>query len=299
MKISSGILPAAITPFDRDGRFAAGPFEQLLERLYAAGVHGVYVCGTTGEGMLQPAEQRKRITEAAVSCTPAGRHVIVHVGAGSLGEVIDLAAHAARAGAHAVSSLPPLAGRFSFAEVREYYRALALATDLPLLVYYFPEAYPVITSAAELEELCCLPNVAGVKFTDFDLYRMASIHREGRSVFNGRDEVLVAGLLMGADGGIGSFYNLVPELFVRIHALAGAGRWEEARAVQREVNTLISLTLRYPIFPAIKQILAWTGIDCGTCLPPRSPLTDPQRAELRAGLVTAGFERLLASSLRI
>ncbi len=297
MKILSGILPAAITPFDQDGRFAAGPFEHLLERLFAAGLHGVYICGTTGEGMLQPADQRKSITEVAVSCTPAGRQVIVHVGAGSLGEALDLAAHAARAGAHAISSLPPLAGTFSFAEIREYYRALALASDLPLLVYYFPEAYPAISSAAELEELCSLPNVVGVKFTDFDLYRMASLRRDGRSVFNGRDEVLVAGLLMGADGGIGSFYNLVPELFVRIYALAGAGRWEEARAVQREVNTLISLTLRYPIFPAIKQILAWSGIDCGTCLPPRSPLTDRQRAELRAGLVTAGFDGLLAASV--
>jgi hypothetical protein len=113
------ILPAAITPFDPEGQFDADAFERLLERLYAAGVHGIYLCGTTGEGMLQPAGQRKAVTEVAVSCTPPGRHVIVHVGAGSPSEAVDLAAHAAHVGAHAISSLPPLAGTFSFTEVRD------------------------------------------------------------------------------------------------------------------------------------------------------------------------------------
>lgn len=296
MKTLNGIVPAAVTPFDHDGRFAPAAFERLLKRLYAAGVHGVYLCGTTGEGMLQSADQRKMVTNVALSCTPPGRHVIVHVGASSPAEALDLSAHAARAGAHAISSLPPLAGAFSFAEIREYYRSLALASDLPLLVYYFPEACQAITSTEQLEELCSLPNVAGIKFTDFDLYKMGEVKRENRTVFNGRDEVLVAGLLMGADGGIGSFYNLVPESFVKLHALAQDGRWEAARALQREVNALISVTLRFPVFPAIKQILAWSGMDCGTCLPPRKPLTDEQRTALRTGLVSAGFESLIAAS---
>jgi N-acetylneuraminate lyase len=292
----NGIVPAVVTPFDQNGRFAAPAFERLLERLYGAGVDGIYVCGTTGEGMLQPPDQRKMVADVAVACTPAGRQVIVHVGAGSPAEAFDLAVHAARAGAHAISSLPPIAGTFSFAEIREYYRSLALASDLPLLVYYFPEACNAISSTEQLEELCSLPNVAGVKFTDFDLYKMAEVKREDRVMFNGRDEVLVAGLLMGADGGIGSFYNVVPELFVQLHALARAGRWEAARALQRQANALITLTLRFPLFPALKQILAWSGIACGTCLPPRGPLSDEQRARLRTSLVAAGFDSLVAAS---
>ena len=88
----------------------------------------------------------------------------------------------------------------------------------------------------QLEELCSLPNVIGVKFTDFDLYRMAAVARPGRAVFNGRDEVLAAGLLMGADGGIGSFYNLAPDLFVALYDAAVAGRWDEARAIQQRIN---------------------------------------------------------------
>jgi N-acetylneuraminate lyase len=289
MKLIQGILPAAVTPLDEDGRFAPTVFERLLERLHGAGVHGVYVCGTTGEGMLQPPGQRQSIVETAVASTPRGRHVVVHVGAASLEEALALSSHAAKAGAHAISSLPPLSGQFGFPEVLRYYEALARASDLPLVVYYFPDLSPSISSTEQLETLCGLPNVLGVKFTDFDLYRMSLLTRPERCIFNGRDEVLAAGLLMGADGGIGTFYNLVPELFVGIYTAAQAGRWEEARLAQRRVNELIRITLGYPLFPAVKQILAWSGLDCGTCLPPRAPLTLEQQRSLQKSLVEAGF----------
>ena len=290
MTLIEGILPAVITPVDEDGRFAPKPFERLLAHVYDAGVDGVYVCGTTGEGMLQSLVQRQAIVEAAVACTPQGRRVVVHVGAGSLDEASALAAHAARAGAHAISSLPPLSAQFSFAEVRRYYETLARASDLPLVVYYFPEVSRAIAGIAQLEDLCALPNVVGVKFTDFDLYTMAAVARPGVAVFNGRDEVLAAGLLMGACGGIGSFYNVAPELFVRLYRAARDGQWDEARGLQQRINVLIRLTLAFPLFPAIKQMLAWSGIDCGACLAPRARLDADQQRALNAALVAAGFE---------
>src|SRR5438445_1591641 len=184
MKLIQGILPAAVTPLDEDGKFAPAVFERLLERLHGAGVHGVYVCGTTGEGMLQPPGQRQSIVERAVASTPRGRHVVVHVGAASLQEALALSSHAAKAGAHAISSLPPLAGQFGFPEVLRYYEALARASDLPLLVYYFPDLSPSISSTEQLEALCSLPNVVGVKFTDFDLYRMSLLTPLERCLFN-------------------------------------------------------------------------------------------------------------------
>jgi N-acetylneuraminate lyase len=297
MKLLKGILPATVTPLDKDGRFAPAVFERLLERLYGAGVHGVYVCGTTGEGMLLPPGQRQRIVETAVASTPRGRHVVVHVGAASVEDALALSSHAAKAGAHAISSLPPLSGQFGFPEVFRYYEALARAGDLPLLVYYFPDLSPAISSAEQLESLCSLPNVFGVKFTDFDLYRMSLLTRPDRSLFNGRDEVLAAGLLMGADGGIGTFFNLVPELFVQIDSAAVGGRWEEARVAQQRVNALIRITLQFPLFPAVKQILAWTGLDCGTCLPPRAPLTLEQQRSLQERLVEAGFVELASRAV--
>src|SRR5690606_16972469 len=93
---SGGILPAAVTPLDAEGRFRRDVFERLLGRLYAAGVDGVYVCGTTGEGMLQPAAQRREVAAAAVGLSPPGNRVVVHVGAPSTAEAVDLARHAGR-----------------------------------------------------------------------------------------------------------------------------------------------------------------------------------------------------------
>ena len=294
-----GILPATVTPFDETGRFAPAVFARLLERLYAAGVHGVYVCGSTGEGLLQSREQRQAIVDTTMACTPRDRTVIVHVGAASLEDALALSVHAAKAGAHAISSLPPTSAQFSFADLYRYYEALASGSDLPLIVYYFPDVAPSISTAEQLDTLCGLPNVIGVKFTDFDLFRMANLARPGRCIFNGRDEVLAAGLLMGAGGGIGTFYNLLPELFVEIYEAAIAGRWEAAQAAQRRVNELIRITVAFPLFPAVKQMLAWSGLDCGACLPPRARLDSDEQDRLREALTAAGFSHLVHPARRV
>ncbi|MBI1896759.1 MAG: dihydrodipicolinate synthase family protein [Acidobacteria bacterium] len=288
MRDLHGIIPAVVTPFDAEEQFKPQVFETLLERVYSAGAHGVYVCGQTGEGLLQPVEQRKRVAEAAVSNSPAGRQIIIHTGAYRTADAVELTRHASRIGATAVSSLPPL-GAYSFAEIRAYYEALAAAAEVPLLIYYFPEVCPGIASAEQILELTSIPNIVGLKFTDFDLYRLESIKNSGAVLFNGRDEVLVAGLLMGADGGIGTFYNLVPELFVEVYRLAGANEWRRARAVQARINELIRLTLRFPLFPAVKRMLGWSGIDCGACLAPRRRLSAGEEERLREALAVSSF----------
>jgi N-acetylneuraminate lyase len=284
-----GILAATVTPFDHQERFAPAACEALLGRLYSAGVDGVYVCGQTGEGLLQSVEQRKQVAETAVRCSPAGKQVIVHVGAFRTADAVELARHAGRLGVTAVSALPPL-GAYNFAEVRDYYAAIAAASDAPLLVYYFPESFPSVQTPEQVLELCKIRNVVGLKYTDFDLYRMRSIKQSGAVIFNGRDEVLAAGLMFGADGGIGTFYNVVPEWFAQLYRAAQQGDWAGARAWQDRINAVIRVTLRFPAFPAIKQILRWTGIDCGLCIRPRAGLTSEQAADLRRQLELCGLE---------
>jgi N-acetylneuraminate lyase len=290
VNLLNGILPAVVTPFDKQGRFAPAAFEQLLDVVFAAGVHGIYVCGQTGEGLLQPIEQRKKVAEVAVRCAPVGKTIVVHVGAAELEDAKELARHSESIGATAISSLPPVAA--SPDQVRTYYRGLAESCELPLLLYYFPEVCPAITDPALLTDLLKLPHVVGLKFTDFDLFRLWKMRRAGQVVFNGRDEVLSAGLLMGASGGIGTFYNLAPELFLKIWNLAQEGRWEEARPVQGQVNELIEIVLRFPMFPAIKQILSWSGIDCGGCLPPNRNLSADEQSRLRKLLAQSEVGRV-------
>ena len=292
-----GILPALVTPLNADGSLATATAERLLESVYRAGADGVYVCGQTGEGPLLPPAVRQAMTEVCVRCSPPGKNVVVHVGAPRLDEAVGLARHAERAGAHALSSLPP--GDYSLPEIRGAYERLASATGLPFLVYFFPSVCPALTSAEELLDMVRIPNVVGLKFTDFDLFKLWTLRSEGAIVFNGSDQVLASGLLAGANGGIGTFYNLVPDLFVEIYAHARAGRWEEARAPQSKVNELIRTTLRFPALPAVKKALEWCGFDCGPCMPPRLPLSLEQEVALRAGLErTCLAGRMLGAAAR-
>jgi N-acetylneuraminate lyase len=282
-----GVIPALVTPFRADGDVDVPALERLIPKLYEAGAHGLYVCGQTGEGLVQSVAMRKAALEAAVRYSPPGKAVIAHVGAARMEDALELARHALQAGASAVSSLPP-AGFLTFDEIRSYYATLAASTELPLLVYYFPEAAPNV-KGDQIGELCALPNVSGIKFTSFELQRLAGLVRSGSVVLSGRDEVFAAGLLMGAHGGIGSFYNLVPELFCDVYAAAQRGAWSEARRVQDRINSLISITLGYPMISAIKKMLEWSGLPCGAALPPKRDLTQAEETSLRQELEGAGF----------
>ncbi|MFN7929911.1 MAG: dihydrodipicolinate synthase family protein [Blastocatellia bacterium] len=290
MKKLAGILPAIVTPIDHTGTFQAQAYEQLLSYVYAAGVHGIYVCGQTGEGLQQSAAQRKVVAEASVQLSPPDKIVMIHIGAMSTAEAVDLAEHAAKIGAHAISALPPI-GNYSFAEIKAYYSALAQAAALPLLIYYFPAFAPALNTVQQMLELCEIPNIHGLKFTDSDLYKMSEIKRQGATIFYGTDEMLSAGLLMGADGGIGSFYNVMPQQFVQLYELTQQQQWQEARAVQSLINEVITLGLRYPVHAAVKAMLRQLGIDCGGCLPPRRNLSAEELSALQQGFQQTQFRQ--------
>jgi N-acetylneuraminate lyase len=283
----AGILPAVVTPI-RDGRFWPEAFEGLLDFVYEAGSDGIYVCGQTGEGLLLPAQERMRAVESAIRNSPKGKTVIAHVGAYSATEAIALAKHAAHTGVHAISSLPPMGGH-SFAEIRTFYQALASAAGVPLFIYYFPDLCPAIADTPQILELAAIPNVAGLKFTDFNLYKLWNIRDAGNIVYSGRDEVLAAALLMGADGGIGTFYNLTPDWFVDVYRKAKTGDWAGARETQDHINELIRIVLKYPSLAAVKMLLARMGMDCGESLLPRRPLTDTEEQQLLAELEPTHF----------
>ena len=268
----SGIYPAIVTPFHADGVFHGSVFEKLIARLYDAGVDRLYVLGQTGEGAQQSVDQRKLVLEAAVKCSPPEKRIIVHVGASNTLDALELARHAEASGAHAVSSLPPI-GAYSYAEIRLYYEALAASIKLPVLLYHHPETCPALTPQYALD-LCSIPNVMGFKFTDFNLFLLSLIRARGKIVLNGRDEQLAGGLLLGANGGIGTFYNIFPRLFVEIFKSAQEGNWARAAELQLLVNPVMKVIFDAGLLPATRQILKHQGFPCGDPLLPRAPLSD-------------------------
>lgn len=277
-----GIYPALLTPLDSAYNLRPEVAQLLMQRLLSVGANGVYIAGSTGEGMHLTMDTRRALVEALMPSLPEGKQLIVHVGTPAVDDAIRLAEHAAQHGAHAISSLPP-AGDGN--KVRTYYETLARNSALPLIVYYFPKATPTaFTDPQELLDICDLPNVFGVKFTDFNFYLLQRLVKRGKMVFNGYDEALAAGLLMGAQGGIGSTYNIMPEVYMEIYRTAQAGDWETARLWQSRANDILSILLRYPFFPSLRAIVGQKGFDCGPMMSGEKFLSEAQQQQLFAEL---------------
>ena len=275
-----GIYPAFLTPLTSDRKFNPAVAEQMIDHLFQSGVHGTYVAGTTGEGLLLPVEERSSLVETLVRSLPKDRKLIVHVGASQKQDAFKLAEHAAKHGAHAISSLPP---KGDSSTVMSYYGELAAMSPLPLIVYYFPKVAPhAFPDPEKLVEVCDLPNVLGVKFTDFNFYLMQRLVKRGKLVFNGYDEALAAGLLMGAQGGIGSTYNVMPEVYLSIYRAACQGDWNRARNIQMGANDVIETLLKYPFFPALRSVMQKKGFDCGPLMSGEQLPSETSRQQLLA-----------------
>ncbi len=286
-----GIFPALVTPLNADNSVNVHSLGKLIERMYEAGADGLYLCGSTGEGLHMQPEARQLVAEVVTDLSPEDKQIIVHVGARTLEQTLDLARHASKLGVSAVSSLP--LPKLSAQELPNLYRAIANAASVPVVAYYFPGHTGYSLTFDQIAELCDIPGVEGVKFTDYDLYTVSKLNDRGVKVLNGRDEILIAGLIMGAVGGIGSTYNAIPGRFVELFRMASEARWEEARKLQRRVTQFITALLSFPLLPAIKQTLEWSGIDCGKTLGAPHELTAPEKERLRTELDS--YQDLLAA----
>ena len=260
-----GTFPAFLTPLTPDGEIAGDVAVRYLTMLCAAGVNGVYLGGSTGEGMLLGTRRRMQLLETLMESLPEGKKMLVHVGTGEIDSTLELSAHAAKAGAHAVSSLPP---RGDSRTVYSFYERLAKESKLPLILYYFPQLSPdAFPSEADLLAVCELPNVLGVKFTDYNLFLLQDLVGRGLMVYNGRDEVYGAGLLMGASGGIGSTFGVLPREAIALANAAEDQDWAGVQRLQGRLNLVLRTWLQYPYLAALKLTCKrWFGLDMGPVL---------------------------------
>ncbi len=297
----SGFFAALPTPFSTDGAtIEATSLAALVARNIDSGLNGLYVGGSTGEAFLMSEAERETLL-CLVAEAAAGRcTLIAHVGDPNPAVSARLADCAASAGYQAVSAVPPFYYRYGFAEIREHYRWLAGRTELPFVIYNFPELSGVRWSVDELAELLTLPNIVGVKNTCGDVYAFEQLRRRAPEsiLLHGFDETLLSGLALGADGGIGSTYNIQASRVIAIAAAHRAGRPLEARTLQAEANELIDTMVAAGVLPALKFLLERTGIPMGPCRRPFRPLSDAMRGALERAadryLADAKTERVTA-----
>lgn len=206
-----GLWPAMVTPVLDSGEPNYEEIEKLVEIFISQQLDGLYILGSTGQGLLFTEEQRKKATEV-VSKTSAGRiPVIVHVGSLTTAESIRLAQHAEQCGVDGISSVPPIYYTGNADTAIEHYSRIAESTSLPFFPYQLGDNSIPGDIHAFIERLLKIPNITGMKLTTNQLLNISSVHNQAGDklkLFSGSDELFCHATLCGTVGAIGTFYNI-------------------------------------------------------------------------------------------
>lgn len=207
-----GLWPAMITPLTAEGKPAFAVMEQLVELFVRQGLDGIYLTGSTGQWLLLTVEERIAIMDCVIKAAAGRIPVMAHVGAVATEDAALLAKKATQLGADAVSSVAPIYYSHSEAAVFAHYHRIGAASDLPFYIYHLSSVNPASVGAKSyLDKLLSIPNIAGMKITDGNLFLFGLIQAGTGGklrLFSGADEVMCQAVLSGAIGAIGTFYNL-------------------------------------------------------------------------------------------
>lgn len=285
-----GIFPALLTPIE-EGRILKEGLQQLIDWELERGADGFYIGGATGECYSMDTEARRELAEEAIKAVAGRGRTIVHIGACSVSEGIRLAQHAEGVGADAISATPPPIYCYGDNEIISYYTMLAGAVHIPMIVYanaMFGERNLICVTERLLE----IPNVTGVKFTRssyYELYQLSCLNNGRINLLNGPDETLLCGLLMGADGGIGSTYNVMPGIYKNIYEAYVREDMAAGRKWQLKADRVIGVLLRYGQIRAMKYLFERKGISLGKAEKPAAEMTDKEKTGFLGELKEAGY----------
>jgi N-acetylneuraminate lyase len=287
-----GVMSALVSCIDENENVKEDSMRRLMNWHLKEGFSGFYLTGGTGEGPLLQKETRKRIVEIAKDEAGDRCDLIAHVGAIDLKTAVELAKHAGEVGMDAISSVPPFFVHYGESQIADYYKALSDASGLPVLMYASPLAGVNITWDM-VDRLMDIPNMIGLKWTNYDyftMHRIKALRGGNINVINGPDECLLCGLNMGADGGIGATYNVMPKLFTRIYNSFQAGNLADAQEAQFKANRLIEILIKFGVVVGIKDILEMIGYDCGYQVYPQKRFTAEEQAAFHAALKEINYE---------
>jgi len=292
MKKFTGIIPALITPLHDDETLNVAALHKLLSHLMDQHADGFYVAGATGEGIALRQEVRMELAEETIRFLGGKVPCIVHIASANFHEAIALAKHAEQCGADAISAIPPLFFKYSEDDVYNYYKALADAVHIPLMIYFNPGAGFTI-NAEFAARMFAVDNITAIKWTSSDYYgmlRLKDLTHGEMNIINGPDEMLLMGLNAGADGGIGTTYNIMLPKIKAIYENFKAGNTQAAQQAQMEANRVIYTLLRYHGISATKAALECMGFPVGNAAFPLPRYTQAQKDQIFADFLASGLE---------
>lgn len=292
-----GLIAAAFTPMDKEGKVDLAVIEPYAKRLIDAGIAGIFVCGTTGESASLSLQERKEIAAEWVRVAKGKIKVIIHVGCNAQPDAIELARHAQETGADAIASIAP--NFFRPATVNaliDFFKPIAAAADeLPFYYYNMPSMTGVDVSVRQFlhEGKKQIPTLVGTKFTHNNLMEMGEcLHLDNGAfeVLHGYDEILISGLVFGAVAGVGSTYNYIPEVYLGILDAMQKSDLQKARELQMRSIEVVKIIIKYGGgVRGGKAIMNLTGLSFGSCRSPIAPFSEQEYDMLRNDLEQIGF----------
>jgi N-acetylneuraminate lyase len=279
-----GVIPAFYACYEDDGSVSPARTRALARYLLNKGVRGLYVGGSSGECIYQSVEERKRILENVMAEVGGKLTVIAHVACNNTADSCELARHAESLGVDAIAAIPPIYFHLPEHGIAQYWNDIsAAAPNTDFIIYNIPQLAGVALTMSLLRTMRKNPRVIGVKNSSMPSQDIQLWKDEGGPSFvvmNGPDEEFVSGLAMGATGGIGGTYAVMPELFQKVYDDYHAGKVDEAAAVQNEICRIIyaMCAAHGNLYAVLKAILAKRGVDCGSVRKPLPALIESDLA---------------------
>ena len=280
--MKTGIYVPLVTPFKENGEIDYEVLAKATKFVLEKGADGIYACGGTAEFCLLTTEERKRCLEVIIA-NADGKEVIAHVGSPSTAESVELAIHAGEAGACMLSAVAPYYFGYTFPQIKEYFRKIAHATKLDLMIYNAAQARTY--SLEEMKELLEDEKITAVKYTGQNFYFLERLIHScpDKEFYTGCDEAFLAGAAVGSHGAIGTTYNYYADKYIEARELFKEGKNSEALSIIHKLNSITECLISTSnIIAATKYIMSLQGLNI---LPisrePFSPLTEEQKFKLK------------------
>jgi len=289
----SGVFPPIPTPFDAAGEVNCRALAENLARWNRYDLAGYVVLGSNGEGVFLDEGEKLRLLETARQAIPAGRLLIAGTGCESTRATVALTRRAAGVGAEAALVVTPhyYKGRMTSEALVGHFYAVAEASPIPIILYNVPSNTGVDMDATTIARAAQHPNIVGIKDTGGNLARMADTVRLAGPEFQvlaGSAGFFLAGLAVGAVGGVLALANIAPQQMIDLYRLFKAGRWAEAAGLQRRMIPVnAAVTTRWGI-AGLKAALEMLGYYGGPVRPPLLEIGEEERRMLRAILAEGG-----------
>lgn len=279
-----GVIPAFYACYDKEGNISPEGVQALTKYFVEKGVKGVYVNGSSGECIYQSVEDRKIVLENVMKAAEGKLTVIAHVACNNTKDSMELARHAESLGVDAIAAIPPIYFRLPEYAIAQYWNDISSAApNTDFVIYNIPQLAGVALTQGLFAEMKKNPKVIGVKNSsmpvqDIQMFKQAA--GEDYIIFNGPDEQFMSGRVIGAEGGIGGTYGVMPELFLKLDELVKACDMDTARELQYAIDEIIykMCSAHGNMYGVIKAILKINeGLDLGGVREPLPSLIDSDR----------------------